>query len=356
MAVNHAQRRITVGNGIHHDPKGHDVGEFFETDVLALHLAPDRKRRLLPSGDLHLEPGFSERGTQFSDDPIDEIGVVLSELGKPIDHRLPGIGPKSGERQIVQFLFQRLHADTLGERRIDLLGLVGDPSPLFRIPDEMQRPHVVQAIGELDQKHPDVVRHRQEELAEVLGLGIFGRLQLKLGQLGDPIHQPRDLDPEQVLDIVEGDAGVFDGVVEQRGGDRVAVQTQFRQNAGHLDRMGKIRITGRTNLSAVSLQGKDISAVQEIFVDARIIGADVFDQLELPHDRPANRSPRRHERRRPLSGKRLLCRFHDPVRNLDRQSSTGGSSANEPDSAIDVVCCIIGSTGEEAATSSLTGP
>ena len=38
----------------------------------------------------------------------------------------------------------------------------------------LQRAHVVQAVGELDQDDADVVDHGQEHLAEVLGLALLG--------------------------------------------------------------------------------------------------------------------------------------------------------------------------------------
>ncbi len=50
-----------------------------------------------------------------------------------------------------------------------------------------ERAHVVQPVGELDQDHPDVLGHRQQQLAEILGLGSLGRGQLQLRQLGDAI-------------------------------------------------------------------------------------------------------------------------------------------------------------------------
>jgi len=44
----------------------------------------------------------------------------------------------------------------------------------------------VQAVGELDQQHADVFRHRQHQLAEVFRLLGLVRLQLEARQLGDP--------------------------------------------------------------------------------------------------------------------------------------------------------------------------
>ena len=65
------------------------------------------------------------------------------------DHRI-GIGIDLAERQFLQLLAHRMHANAAGERRIDLHGLGGDALALFRL-DMVEGAHVVQAVGELNQ-------------------------------------------------------------------------------------------------------------------------------------------------------------------------------------------------------------
>src|SRR3546814_2078166 len=71
--------------------------------------------------------------------------------------------------EVFQLLLQVLHADAVGQRDIDLHGLLGDPLALVRRADEMQRPHVVQAVGQLDQQHADIVRS-EEHTSELQSL------------------------------------------------------------------------------------------------------------------------------------------------------------------------------------------
>ena len=59
--------------------------------------------------------------------------------------------------------------------------------------EELQRAHVVQPVGELDQDHPQVGDHRQEHLAERLGLLLFLRDVGVAGDLGDAVDQLGDL-------------------------------------------------------------------------------------------------------------------------------------------------------------------
>ena len=83
-----------------------------------------------------------------------------------------------GEGQVLELVLHPLHADALGQRRIDLHRLARDAPALVGVLDEVQRPHVVQPVGELDQQDADVLRHRQHQLAEILRLlGLVG-LQL----------------------------------------------------------------------------------------------------------------------------------------------------------------------------------
>ena len=83
--------------------------------------------------------------------------------------------------------------------RIDVQGLARDPLALGRTLDEVQRAHVVQAIGQLHHQHADVSADRQDELAEVLALALGLDGELKLGELGDALHKFGDLVAEQVL-------------------------------------------------------------------------------------------------------------------------------------------------------------
>ena len=94
-------------------------------------------------------------------------------------------------RAFCSSVLHRVHADALGERRVDLHRLAGDALAPLGIAHEMQRAHVVQAIGELDQQHADVAADRQDELAEILRLLGAVRLQLQPGELGDAVDQRR---------------------------------------------------------------------------------------------------------------------------------------------------------------------
>ena len=55
------------------------------------------------------------------------------------------------ERQLFQLDTDAVTADVAGQGRVDVARLAGDALALGLVLDEMQRPHVVQTVGELDQ-------------------------------------------------------------------------------------------------------------------------------------------------------------------------------------------------------------
>src|SRR3546814_9758019 len=95
-----------------------------------------------------------------------------------------------------------VHADPLGKRGVDVHRLAGDAAALFLILDEMEGPHIVQPVGELHQQHPDIARHGEQELPEILRRALALALRLDLRQLGDAVDQPRDILAEELVDLL----------------------------------------------------------------------------------------------------------------------------------------------------------
>ena len=76
------------------------------------------------------------------------------------------------ERQLLQLVPNLAHSKPVGDRGVDIESFLGDrDAPLFR--EMVERAHVVQAVGQLQQDDPDVIYHRQQHLAEVFGLAFF---------------------------------------------------------------------------------------------------------------------------------------------------------------------------------------
>ena len=202
---------------------------------------------------------------------LDDVAALGAEFVEPLQQRLPRFRVELLEGEVLKLLADFLNAHAAGKRRIDVHRLLRDALALFGRLDEMQRPHVVQAVGELHQQHANVVRHGQQELAEILGLlGTF-RCQLDARQLGDAVDQIGDLDAEEIGKLVDRRASVLDGVVKDRGDDGRRVELQVGQNARDFDGMREIGIAARPHLTAMLLHGVDIGAVDQGLVRTRIV-------------------------------------------------------------------------------------
>ena len=116
------------------------------------------------------------------------------------------------EGEVLELPLERVDTEAMSQRRVDLERLAR-LLHLLLLAQVLDRAHVVQAIGELDQDHPHVGRHRHDHLAVVLRLGLLAALELDPGQLGDALDQARDLLAELVAQLGDRDAGVLDDVV-----------------------------------------------------------------------------------------------------------------------------------------------
>ena len=173
--VNDAERVIAFADAVDEHAEGHDIGELLERDVLALHLAPDRIRRLLTARYRGVEPAFLQLAAELGDDARHDVAAAIAQKAKPRHDAGAGIGIKLGEGKVFELILHAVHADPLGQWRVDVHRLARDAPPLVLAFDEVQRLHVVQTVGELDQEDANVFRHCEDKLAEILRLlGLVG--------------------------------------------------------------------------------------------------------------------------------------------------------------------------------------
>ncbi len=120
----------------------------------------------------------------------------------------------------------------------------------------LERAHVVQAVGELDEDDADVVDHGQHHLAQVFGLLLFAGGEIDLADLGDALDDVRDLLAEFLADFDDGDRGVFDGIVQQAGGDGDRIHLHVGQNVARLRADGRGRVRRRRGSVRRDASGK----------------------------------------------------------------------------------------------------
>ena len=183
---------------------------------------------------------------------------LLARLAPRLDrvvHLLVGDGIDVAEGQVFQFAADLAHAEAVGDGGVDFQGLAGDGLPAF-FRQVLQGAHVVQAVGQLDEDHANVVHHGQHHLAQVLGLALFAGVEIDLADLGDALDDVRHLVAEFLFDLLDGDGGVFDQVVQQAGGDGDGVQLHLRQHAGDFQRDAPGRARRRRGSARCDSAGK----------------------------------------------------------------------------------------------------
>jgi hypothetical protein len=158
----------------------------------------------------------------------------------------------------------------------------------------LERPHVVRAIGELDEQDADVLRHRHDHLAEVLRLLLLLRVPGgELRELRHAVDEVGDLGPEELRDVLLRREGVLDRVVQEAGDDRRLVEAHLGEQARHLERVDEVRLPGLADLALVDLRGVDVGLLDQIQVGVRVIPThaiqDVIEAKQGPTKKPIRR-------------------------------------------------------------------
>ena len=155
------------------------------------------------------------------------------------------------------------------ERRVDLERLAR-LLELLLLRHRRERPHVVEAVGELDQDDPDVRGHRDHHLAVVLGLVLVAALERDPGELRDAVDEPGDRVAEELAHLVEARRRVLDRVVEERCAEGFRVQAKAGADLRDLD-----RVRDEVLARAAALVGVALAGEREGLLDRRRSSASV---------------------------------------------------------------------------------
>ncbi|MPM19014.1 hypothetical protein SDC9_65432 [bioreactor metagenome] len=273
--VQDAQRPVAVLDGVDDDPQRDEVVDVLERAAADDHLLVDRVVVLRPAGDRGADP----RPVQVA---VDQLGDLLEEplprrrpLGDQVDDLVVQLGLHGGEGEVLQLPLDGVHPEPVGQRRVHLEGLRRDPVLLVG-PQEVQRPHVVQPVGELDHQHPDVLAHVDDHLAQRLGLG-RGAVG-DLVELRHPVDEQRHRRAEVGGDLFQGVVGVLDGVVQQPSADGLLRGAQFGEDRRDGQRMGDVRVAALALLAGVVLGRGEVGALDHSQVGPRVTGTDRLEQ------------------------------------------------------------------------------
>ena len=246
------------------------------------------------------------------DQPVTDAQQVLLAVVTPLGHELAELlvngGLQHAQRLVLQLRLDAVHAQPAGQRAVDLQALLGDALAPLRI-QELQRAHVVQLVGQLDDDDAHVAGHRQQDLQDRLRLLHRAALAAELRDLGDALHQLGDLRAEALAQIILADPGVLDRVVQQAGAHGVGIHLRVYQDATHAERVDDVGLAARAKLPVVRRPGQ---------LDRR---ADAVRLVRLVADQL-------------LGGKGQRVRVHPRPAHLRRAPTTRGRPARSRCTAI----------------------
>ncbi len=239
QVVNDAEHGVTILQRSRNHAHGAKVVDLVDGNALALQFLVNAVEALDAAFDPRLNAGlFQLVGDRLLH--LREEGFAL--LAPRIDgffYLLVAQRIEKAEAEVFEFAANLAHAEAVGDGRVDFQRLFGDFVLALGL-QVLERAHVVQAVGQLDEHHADVVDHGQHHLAQVFGLLFFARGEVDFADLGDALDDVGDLLAEFLADVDDGDGGVFDRIVQQSGGDGDRVHFHFGENERDFERMDQI--------------------------------------------------------------------------------------------------------------------
>ena len=196
------------------DTDGEQVIDILERTLLAHHLLPYRidgfdaglEGEVIPHGGEALADRYAEL--------IETLHLRAFDFFELLVNLLPGIGVLIFETQVLQFRFDGEQTEAVRQRGVDILGLTGD-LVLLLFGLRAEGAHVMEAVGDLDQYHADIVADGKQQLAEVLRLLARLIAEHAAADLGQSVHYLRDLITEQAGDVLYRIVGIFHHIVQQ---------------------------------------------------------------------------------------------------------------------------------------------
>jgi len=178
------------------------------------------------------------------------------------------------------------------QRDEHVLGGPRDPDP-GRDRAGVDRAHVVQPVGQLDDQHPDVGPGRHDHLPDGLDLGV--RAVEGPVELGHAVDDQGHFAAERVAQLRHRVAGVLDRVVQQGRDQGGGVHAQLGQDLRDGQRMGDVRLAALAHLPPVHALGdvvraahqRPVAVAVQVPVGAHEVGHGV-GELGRPDDGPAD--------------------------------------------------------------------
>ena len=273
QVVNMTENVIAVGNIVHDHAERVKIVQFVDGLVLRTHLAVDGISVFDAAIDRPVDADGRQPVRDLRLDGVHEaVGTVLV-LFEIVDDLLIALGIEILQRSVFQFPLDFLHAEPVRQRRVNLHRLHG-LGDLLGGRLVLQRPGIVQPVGNFDEDDADVLRHGHEHLAQILHLLLFHRRILHTRQLCDALDQICNRLAEHARDLLKACVGVLQAVVQQRRRDRVGVEADLSHDLRYGKRMDDIRLSGFSELVFMLFIGVFICPLDNLQIGGGCITGD----------------------------------------------------------------------------------
>ena len=253
--VGNAQHRIALGNGIHNDAHRIEVVNLGQILIVPFHFFVNAVEMLGPAGDGSFNASFFDVVVEHPHGIIDDFLPGLPLLLHLPHQVIVFLRVQVMKTEILQFPLNVVNSQTVSQGRIDFNGFLGNALLLF--PAEYTKgTHIVEAVRQLDDNHPDILGHGQEHFTEIFQLLVFLVLVVELGEFCHPVHQESHLFAKHHLNVFQRIFRILHHIVEESGHNALGIHFQLRQNVGHRQGMDNIGLTGGPDLGRMGLAGQ----------------------------------------------------------------------------------------------------
>ena len=171
----------------------------------------------------------------------------------------------------------------MSQRRVNIQRFTGD-GYLTLGGFEFEGTHVVQAVSQLDEHHADILTHGQDHLAQRFGLTLLAVGKVQLIQLCNAVYQAGNLFAEHFGNGGKGYVlAVLHRIMQKTRGDGRRINTDLREDAGHIRGMHKIGFAAQTRLPQVLLLCKCIGARNQVGIGVGMIMLETLEHLLKLH-------------------------------------------------------------------------
>ena len=289
---------IVVVFRVEDNADGKKVVDLVQRFVPPDHLVVDAIQVLRPAADLKLEPLVFQPLLDRRGELVDVMLPLAPARFDVAGNRLVRFAVQVFERKVLQLPLRVRESEPVGERRVDVESLLRHP--LLLVGGEIfERAHVVEAIGELHEHHPDVVDHRQQHFPVAFRLGDIVALE-NVGDLRRPVHDLGNRVAEFLTDVLDGVFGILGHVMKEGRRNRDIIEGDFLgDDLGNFVGVIEEGFAGGTEVVAVGIEAELERAADQRLIHFREVllteGKKVLQFLfvfDIRHNPPSHRSTR----------------------------------------------------------------